>query len=129
MKRFLVGLVALTFCVCAFGQAISPPTAVETVTTFSAASLKNPNISEVVTQRVGILHDILGIKGSYLDWRVFGGWDISAHNAPGAGTLVAGYVQVAKEVTLGIGPVFEFVQQNKPTWGIYVGLRFTFPSK
>lgn len=108
----------------AYAQVVSPPTSIETVTTFSGWSLKSPNLSGVVTQRIGILHDILGVKGTYLDWRAFGGWNISQHNVPAAGFTLAGYFQVAKEVTLGLGPVFEISQQNRPTYGVFVGLQF-----
>lgn len=129
MKKLILAL-ALLVPICAFAQTTAPPTAIEVVTTFGGGSLfKNPQVSEVVTQRIGILHDLAGIKGTYLDWRVFGGFNASLSNAPAAGMTLAAYFKLAKELTLGLGPVWEITQQNKPSYGLYVGLSWNFPSK
>ena len=128
MKRVIAPLTVLALAAVSFGQAVTPPTSIETVTTFDA-SIKRPVVSQVVTQRVGILHDLLGMKGTYLDWRVFGGFDLTDHNVPAGGMAFAVYFQVAKEVTLGIGPVVEFAQKQNTMVGAYVGLQFNFGGK
>jgi len=123
MKSILIAAIA-ALAVVASAQSIGPGTKIDTITTFSG-SIKKAQISEVVSQRIYLAQDIFGLKGTYLDFRGFGGFDFTAHNAPGAGAEAVGYFNAAKGLQIGIGPVGEFVQQNKATWGVALDFHVT----
>lgn len=125
MKKIIMILAATSCVALACAQSVTPATSVDTVST---GSFKHPVISEVLSQRILVFTDIAGIKGTYIDWRGFGGFAVTLHNAPAAGTELIGYVTAAKQLTLGLGPVGEMIQQGKTIWGLAINARFT-PSK
>ena len=130
IKTCIVLLLAFLASLAA-AQTTAAPTAatsIETVTTFDFSHknwIKNGIVSEVVTQRIVLLHNIFGLKGTYLDARGFGGFDLTQHTIPAGGLTLIGNVMIAKEASIGIGPV-GLIAQGKPiSWGIYIGLHVT----
>jgi hypothetical protein len=120
MKR--LSLVPICAALISTANSQTPPT---TVT--SLVSIHGGSVSQVVTHRIGIAHDLFR-KGFDIEIRGFGGLRLSDHNALTSGIILTPVrpFKIAREVDLTIGPYLAATSGKKFDAGVFVGVTFNF---
>jgi len=82
-------------------------------------------VSQVLSQRVGTLHDFFGRHGLDVDVNVFGGFSFTAEGLTGGVSLTKRF-NVSRELAADVGLYGQAIENKKLDFGIFIGASLRF---
>ncbi len=125
MKRILA---LLAVAACAALTVITPAQTTPPTTITSLVSFKGGAVSQVISHRIGVAHEVFGLKLD-IDIRGFGGLNLTNGNALTSGIILAPVkpFRISREINLTVGPyIARTGGSNGFDVGVFAGLTFAF---